>query len=172
MLKKTSVLYYPIYFSLFLCFLLLTACDSQQTTTQTNSHSTYSFHGPVNYSTQAHSGDLIQLDWKPKLESTSSAAAPDAILLQVQLVGPFTSPEAVQAGIQQSKAAHDIFAKNSIVASANPILTDTWSNSPRSSLLAVPGKLQAGYYDLFYATILTTKGKIIITRSDAQLHLQ
>ena len=169
MLKNVSTASCLTYLGAIMCLLLLSACNSQQPAA--NSHQIYSFHGPSSYSAQPHAGDLLQLDWKPKSEATSGEAAPDSILLTVQLVGPFASLEDLQAGIAQSKTAHDTFVKSKIVASAAPILTDTWSNSPRSSLLAVPGKLQPGYYDLYYATTLTSKGKIITKRTDAPLHM-
>jgi hypothetical protein len=150
--------------------LFLVACASEQLAPTT--HQTYIFYGPASYSAQPHSGDLIQLDWKPQATELSTAPAPDAILLTAKLIGPFTSPADLQASVAESKKNHDTFAKNRIAAAADDILTDTWNNSPHSSLLTIPGKLPPGYYDLFYASILTSKGKILTTRTDSPLHIQ
>lgn len=124
----------------------LAACSTSapQPTTQ---HQTYTYNqmsGPANDHWKP--GQHIAITWTPQAGPITDAA-PEHVLLTLQLLGPYASVSDLKAAITDTASA---------AVSAKPIVTDTWSGKTFSQALDLPANLAPGYYNLVQMMIQAT----------------
>ncbi len=158
---------YLVVFLIILGVLLFTACSFTQTT-----HQTYIYHGPAGFDDTIGSLKQIPIQWSSTTDPTTTTNAPDTVILNAELVGPFTSIDDFLRGVRQSNASNGVFVGKSVVASAKPITTDSWTNKLFTSLVDVPPHLKPGYYDLYHTVLVKSPdGKVKMTRADLPLKI-
>ena len=152
--------------------LLLSACSWNSGP----SHQIYLYHGPAGFDGTHFSGDQILVQWVAQPGPLTNDTVPAKVILNVELVGPFSSVDPTLRAIGKSMATSNsfntAFAKEMIVVSAQPIQTDNWTKRSFTSTFIVPPHLKTGYYDLLYAVTSTTPGKsAIVMRKDTLFHI-
>lgn len=125
-------------------WLVLVSCSTNATTTPL--HTTYNYGNLATLSSESVSpGDHISLTWTPIRGPDAAEAAPTKLTLQADLVGPYSSPQALKEVLQHSSCST---IPGRVVASIVPIQTDDWTNTTYTSMLVLPSSLASGYYGL------------------------
>lgn len=117
----------------------LAAC-SASTPRPTTQHRTYTYNyisGPSN--DHWRSGQRIAITWVPQAGPMTDDAAPERVLLTLQLFGPYASVGDLKAATTTTASA---------AVSASPIATDTWSGKTFTQALDLLAGLTPGYYNL------------------------
>lgn len=135
-------------------------------------HQIYIYHGPEGFDDAIGSMKQIPIQWKASPGPTTNNSTPDTVMLNVELVGPFTSIDDFLRGVRQSKASNGAFVGKFVVASSKPITTDSWTNKTYTSFVDVPPNLKPGYYDLYYTVLVKSPdGHTTMTRADAPVKI-
>jgi hypothetical protein len=135
----------------------------------TATHKTYrynSFLPPV--TSKVHRGDHFTLTWRAEQAAVSLAGSPTQETISAELFGPFSSLDALKQATMQGEIPVN---GPPMVASIQPIHTDTWTNKTYAATLHLPQDLALGYYFLVQKVNLSENGNAIVYAGRSELQI-
>lgn len=136
----------------------LAACGAS--TTPGVTHQTYSYSSSSGPARDTWSpGQVVPVMWSARPARVSTDPRPARVVLTLKLYGPFATVDAAKKAVSSGTGP--------LAVTGPEIATDNWHPGPFSAVLALPGTLALGTYDLAQSATTTTAAGGVTARGDS-----